>query len=138
VGLTDNGLNYSYSVGFSQKFKHPEVMIVGVGDEKLHLQLINAYGDMLKTARRPEPSSYVDLPGFGITFAVGPVVAKELVRPHAGFGTELLGGPFDAMQLYLPDPKGLFPWDANVHPIYREAQGLMFGIPKNIQKPLAN
>ncbi|WP_315922012.1 DUF4262 domain-containing protein [Mesorhizobium sp. SP-1A] len=138
VQFDDKITSYTYSIGLSKKFKHPEIFVVGVGDHSLRLQLINAFGGMLKSAGFPEPSSYVDLPGFGHTFALGPVIPEEKVRPHARFGTELLGKPFSAIQLYLPDPNGLFPWDEGVHPAYREAQTLLFESPAAMLKPKAN
>lgn len=134
----DKITSYTYSIGLSKTLKHPEIFIVGAGDHRLRLELINAFGRMLKSAGFPEPSSYVDLPDFRNTFALGPVIPQEEVRPHARFGTELLGKPFSAIQLYLPDPNGLFPWDEGVHPVYRAAQTLLFEAPAAMLKPNAN
>jgi hypothetical protein len=51
------------------------------------------------------------------------------VRNYSGIGATLLRGSFEAIQLYLPDPEGFFPWDANVKPIYRELQMQFFDLP---------
>jgi len=139
VALSSNieNLTYTYSAGFSKRFKYPEIFIVGVGTHELNVQLINDFGKLLKRGR-PEPTSYVNLPGFPNTFALGPVIPQEQARPLAPFGTELLGQPFDAMQMFLPDPNGLFPWDAEVHPLYRDYQSALFEPPAGIAKPKAN
>lgn len=127
-------LRYTYTVGISVKFNHPEVIVVGVGDQMLHMRLLNAIGNEIRGGRVFREPGYLTLPEYGIEFATGPVIPPQRVRPHTGLGTELLGGPFEAIQFYIPDPNFKFPWEDGVNPVYLEAQTLLFPSPQNMPR----
>lgn len=125
-------LFYTYTVGISEKFDHPEVLVVGVGDQQMHMMLLNSIGNQIREGRSFREPGYFVLPEYRIEFATGPVIPSNKVRPHAGLGTELLGNPFEAIQLYVPDPNFKFPWEDGVNPVYLEAQTLLFPCPQNL------
>ncbi|WP_315922010.1 DUF4262 domain-containing protein [Mesorhizobium sp. SP-1A] len=123
---------FTYTVGISEKFGHPELFVVGVGSPDLMTSLLNAVGRQIAEGRTFLQPGYFELPPFNGTFAVGPVLDAKTVAPHAGIGTEILNRPFEAVQVYIPDPNGKFPWEDGVDKVFLNAQLQLFECPTEI------
>jgi hypothetical protein len=126
---SEDECGFTYTIGLSKKFHHPEVFVVGVGSHELQQDVLNSIGSQIRDGHRFTSPAIFKLPNFDVDFASGPVIPQHLVRNYSGIGATLLRGSFEAIQLYLPDPEGFFPWDANVKPIYRELQMQFFDLP---------
>jgi len=123
---------FTYTVGISEKFNHPELFVVGVGSPEVMTTLLNAMGRQIAEGRTFLQPGYFELPSFTGIFAVGPVLDAKTVEPHAGIGTEILNRSFEAVQLYIPDPNGKFPWEEGVDNGFSNAQLLLFACPTNM------
>lgn len=123
---------FTYTVGISEKFNHPEVFVVGVGSPEVMTALLNAVGRQIAEGRTFLQPGYFELPPFTGTFAVGPVLDEKTVAPHAGIGTEILNRSFEAVQLYIADPNGKFPWEEGVDNGFSNAQLQVFKCPTNM------
>lgn len=110
AGAGRRGLNYS--VGLSN-FGHPEIFIVDFNFE-MSRRLITTAGNHVT-----EFGADFSKPCLSAKIAEGYLVAfRPIVRSsgmkRGGFGRAVLGHDFDAVQMYLPDVNGVFPWSRKV------------------------
>jgi Domain of unknown function (DUF4262) len=112
--------SFSYSVGLSSKFSHPEVFMVGF-DPELARSLINAAGNHIKGGIRFDAPMLADgiIEGFPAAFRP---LRQSSVIDHSNAGRTILGKSFPGVQLFLPDAGGRFPWEPGCDPRYAEVQ----------------
>jgi hypothetical protein len=102
---------FTYTIGFSESFSQPEVMVFGVPREKAHA-LLAACADVLKGGDSLEPGIADDR-----ILSGGDSVMFKTVRPAAfpeylGTAMRYYGSkPFDATVMFLPDANHCFPWE---------------------------
>lgn len=117
----ENG--FSYTVGLSSGLKHPEVFLVGFHPELSH-QLLNVVGRHVKKGMRFDRPVFCNVVVEGYPVAFRPAEDRS-VYEHSGSGRHFLRSSFSGMQMFLPDPKGLFPWDEGCDPAYVRMQTLL-------------
>lgn len=108
----DGEAPFTYSIGFTETFGAPEVLVFGLPAEKAH-SLLNACASALKGGHAITPD--VENPKI---LSGGYKVIFRRVRPEC-FGEYLgvagryyQGGPFGAVVMFLPDSEHRFPWQA--------------------------
>ena len=105
--------DFTYTVGLTYSFDHPEVILVG-GWQHAHAYL-NVVGGMVQEGRRFAEGDTTEelLEGFTVRFeAVGESQRKELLT-WADWAVRRR--PFEALQLVLPDTAGRWPDDPGYH-----------------------
>lgn len=120
MGGPADGGGFCYTIGLTKHLNHPEVYMVGF-DPKLCATLLRDVGDLIKDGydfRNPTLCDRV-IKDYNVAFR--PVEA-ESVAEHGGIGLVVLGGEFEAVQMFLPDRDGKFPWDEGCHPEYAYRQ----------------
>lgn len=108
LGGPQDGGGFSYTIGLSRTLGHPEIFIAGF-DHELQRRLLNDVGRLIKDGEdfsRPRLADRV-VRDFNVAFR--PLLPAS-VQKHGGIGLDVLGD-FDAVQMFLPDPSGKFPWD---------------------------
>jgi len=112
--------SYSYTVGLSIGYGHPEIFMVGF-DPELARQLLNVAGRRVKGGARLDTPVYLNEVVDVFPVAFRPLAHASIVE-HSNAGRAILGFEFDAVQLFLPDAGGLFPWDVGCDPSYARIQ----------------
>lgn len=112
----DEQPTYTYTVGLTGTFNHPEIFIVGV-DPRHAAGLLEAAVEQIKSGKR------FDTPVFASDIIVGyempfRPMAEESVLDHGSAGLELIG-PFQAVQMFYPDRNGYVPWETECDDGYR-------------------
>jgi hypothetical protein len=112
--------SYSYSVGLSKTFSHPEIFMVGF-DPELRRSLINVAGNHIRNGMRFDAPMLVN----GIIESF-PAAFRPLHFGSAynwsNAGRAILGRSFEGVQLFLPDAGGRFPWEPGCDPRYAAIQ----------------
>lgn len=111
---------YSYSVGLSKTFGHPEVFMVGF-HPNVARSIINVAGNKVKADAWLDAPAYVDEIIESYPVAILPLDAASVFE-HSTAGRAILGRSFDGVLLLLPDAAGRFPWDAGCDPTYATGQ----------------
>jgi len=120
----DGAPGFCYSIGFTETFGHPEVYTVGFHMD-LCLGLINEVGELLKKGYEFRSSVLCDRVIRDFDVAFRPLVPASL-SDYNNVGKVVLGKPFEAVQMFLPDPNGAFPWDDDCDPSYSQMQMALF------------
>jgi hypothetical protein len=106
---------YIYTIGLSMNFGHPEIYLAGLPPEVAR-DLVDELVDRIKRGERFDQPGYVeDLIHFDMPIRP---MTPETIRDNAGTGWEILGGRFDAVQLFYPDRDGYAPWEEECDPDY--------------------
>ena len=116
----DQQPSYSYSVGLSKTYGHPEVFMVGF-DPELARSLINVAGNHIKGGMRFDQPCLSDRIIEGFPAAFRPLDFGS-AYDHSNAGRAILGRSFDGVQLFLPDAAGRFPWEDGCDPRYATIQ----------------
>jgi hypothetical protein len=113
----------AYTIGLTEKHRHPELLMVGLDVGMMH-ELLNVAAGHIKDGDVYEDGSTSDriIEGFPVHFKELPIgearqwarAASERYRPNT----------FRLLQVVLPDPNGRFPWDADCDSAYARIQGL--------------
>jgi hypothetical protein len=120
VLANDQQPTYSYSVGLSTTFSHPEIFMVGFHPDMCR-SLINVAGNHIKGGMRFDAPCLSDVILESFPAAFLPVHFGS-AYDHSNAGRAILGHSFDAVQLFLPDAAGLFPWESGCDPQYAAVQ----------------
>jgi hypothetical protein len=115
-----NQTSFSYSVGLSESFRHPEIYIVGLHPEPAR-GIINAAGTNVRLGQRFDRPCLSDTVIADYPVAFRPIERASCVE-HSTAGRAILGREFDGVQLVIPDVKGFFPWDRECNPKYAAMQ----------------
>jgi len=111
---------FSYTVGLSQNHAHPEVYMVGINPETCQ-SILNGVGRHVRDGLRFDAPGYSDVIVDGYLAAFRPVSKKSVLK-YSNAGRAMLNASFEAMQLFLPDVEGRFPWDEGCDPRYASIQ----------------
>ncbi|MCP1674339.1 hypothetical protein J2T57_001441 [Natronocella acetinitrilica] len=115
----------SYTVGLSRAGL-PELCISGVGEPSLHRSLLNLAADEARGGRVPQDggTSRRVVRGLPVGFvALDAALATRELRVAAA----MTGRTVQALQMLLPDPAGLLPWEPGCDPDYAAEQSRLFG-----------
>ena len=104
------GPPHSFSIGLYHRFKHPEIIIVGLKTELMQ-NMINWAGDMIREGQRLEIGKRYSgfLEGFEVTFRE---VDKRHYEEYLGYAIWFYkNSDFPVIQCVWPTTNGYFPWD---------------------------
>lgn len=123
LGSAAEGGGFSYTIGFTRTLGHPEIFMAGFNPETCR-QLLNDVGGLIREGdefKVPRLSERV-VKNFNVAFR--PLDPRS-VRRNSGVGQEILG-EFEAVQMFLPDPSGRFPWEPGCDRAYVNLQTSLF------------
>lgn len=114
---------FAYSIGFTEKFSHPEVFIVGVELSRCET-VLNRIGQLIRSGLRFESGHLYDTILDGNTCAMLNIPVSYF--DHY-FGQALGYYHFKPrfLQCVYPDLNGLFPWDSHSSDEQRMAQPIL-------------
>lgn len=126
VGGGDDDPPFAYTVGLTETFGHPEIFIVGFGFQ-MSQNVLNSAADAIRRGHRLDSNKLADevIQNF-------PVAVRTLGKKQAGARGKVARARyapkgFEAVQMFLPDASGRFPWDPACDPKYAEVQTRLFG-----------
>lgn len=119
----DSQPTYSYSVGLTKAFNHPEVIAFGLAPDVLQ-QIVNTIGREVKGGRQFSENETSDLVLTGYTCAFRKVApaAESNYMPAV---TEYYGHEVPALHCIWPDREGRFPWQRGTSAEYRKLQPML-------------
>lgn len=111
------GPNWVYTIGLVESFKHPEIVIVGLGEEPASI-LLNVVAEQVRDGRRFSPDARTD----GVCEA--PFVCGFKEVPSAAFPVFLGSacryyrdpGRLTCLQMFVADRNNRLPWEAGADP----------------------
>jgi len=115
---------FSYSIGLSVTFRHPEIILFGLRSETAH-QLINLVGNAVQEGKSFEDGSVSSdfLSGYDCVFLSVP---RRFYEDYLGFGLWFYGEEsFPVLQLVYPDRNGHWPWEPEAGEGFRQAQPVL-------------
>lgn len=109
----DDNPEFTYTVGFYEKFKKPEIIIIGLKQELAHTLLNNIAFD-LENGKSYEAGKFYEgvLDDFLCYFGEVP---KSEYKEYVGYALWYYEGDnFPLLQLIYPTVKGIFPWQKSL------------------------
>ena len=118
----DEGPAFAYTVGLTETFGHPEVLMAGLPINTLHA-LLNELGDRVRAQALLQDGDLVhDLLDGGYRCALRAVHLSHLAE-YAGQAVRYYGGDdFKLLQCFWPDAADRLPWDVEFDQALRNAQ----------------
>lgn len=105
-------LEFSYSIGFIEKFQSPEIMVFGLARDKAHA-LLSECAQLLKQGHKFQPDqedSEVLACGYKVIFKN---IKSKHVNEYLGTATRhYKTDNIEAMIMFLPDANHKYPWDS--------------------------
>ena len=120
----DDTPSYSYSIGLTENFGHPEILMMGFSTD-LMMQIINIVGDQVKSGERFSDWSTSDVVvrDFSVILRLVPPAVAEHWARAASERYRRQGKQWSLLQVFLPDQAGLFSWQAGCNEQYVNLQG---------------
>jgi len=116
----DEHTAFSYTIGLTESYGHPEIMIFGLGD-KAH-GILNECANLIKKGARfvpNEPNPDVLTGDYRVIFRP---VRKECFPEYLGTALRYYGKrPFEAFVLFWPNKEHKFPWEYSEKSVQAEA-----------------
>jgi hypothetical protein len=114
---------YSYSVGLSKAFDHPEVIAFGLSQAVLQ-QIINTIGQRVRAGHRfsDKETSEDVLTGYACAFRK---VAPAALSNYMPAVVEYYGHEVPALHCIWPDREGRYPWQRGTSPEFRVLQPML-------------
>jgi hypothetical protein len=116
---------WAFTIGFTQTFAHPEVVVFGLPADVLRA-VLDAIGCELRAGRMfaDGEDNAILAPPYRCVFRDVDAAWRDLVLPGAAW---FYGGrPFSALQLVWPDRGHRFPWETEFDPDLIAFQPLLF------------
>jgi hypothetical protein len=111
---------FSYTIGLTESYSHPEIMIFGLGD-KAH-GVLTECANLIKKGTRfveGEPNGDILSGDFKVIFKP---VRKDRFSEYLGTALRYYGGhAFDAFVLFWPNKQHQFPWESAEPGVQAEA-----------------
>jgi len=115
------GAQFTYTIGLSETFAHPEIMIFGLDGKVAHGILSDCVEMIRKGAAFQPEVEYAGVIG-GDYKVMFKVVRKDFLPEYFGAAVRFYGNrDFDGLVLFWPDKRGRFPWQEAVSSAQREA-----------------
>jgi len=107
--------NFAYSIGLYETFKHPEIVVIGLGLDTMH-QFINVIGEEIRSGKTF--STGVKYEQFTNNFNNQFVaVDKRHYKEYFGWANWYYKGEdFPVLQFVWPDKNNKFPWEKEFNP----------------------
>lgn len=117
---------FSYSIGLTHTFEHPEVIVFGLKHSFLH-QIVNNIGDEIRAGKSFQAGSdYEDiLEGYPCRFRQVPQAIFPKYVGWAIWFHQQNGAEFSVLQCVWPDREGRFPWEPSCHAEVKEVQPIL-------------
>lgn len=115
------GPNYTYTTGFWQNHRHPELIVFGL-DGSLSNELFWDCLRFIEDGRSFKSGEYVEeifRDALGAFRAVSEAARAEYLHSSDWY---YRSQPFEALQLFWPDQSGRFPWDDGVSEAFKADQ----------------
>ena len=115
---------FAFTVGLPTTFGHPELLVVGMRLELMHV-LLNNLGEELRGGRRFEAGMEHDgvLEGFRCCFRE---VSRDWYRDYLGYACWYhQGDAFEVLQLVWPDLENRLPWHPAATQAFRAQQPVL-------------
>jgi len=121
------GPDFAYSVGMFETFGHPEILIVGLALDTMHLLINNIATDVQSGKTFEDLRDYDDiLDGYKCAFRA---VRLEHYKDLFGWAiSHYQGTDFPALQCVWPDRNHEFPWDSEAGSQFRRDQPTYFTV----------
>ncbi len=117
----DEGPGFSYTTGFYQNFKHPEIIVFGCKPELAHDIFWNIYSD-IEQENNITPLVYNSDILINSDVIFFPVETK-LYNEYLGWSNWFYrGNSFPCLQLVWPDKDRNFPWHETAKPDFKKLQ----------------
>jgi hypothetical protein len=116
------GLPFNYSVGLTE-VPHPELLVIGLGNEQMHGVLANCYR-LIQEGIRFQAGTYSDKVLEGLQVAFVRVLDLRNEDFMMSMATRLYGERVSGLQVVWPDAQGRFPWQRGFDPEFRDRQPL--------------
>jgi uncharacterized protein DUF4262 len=118
VAVMDNP-PFAYTVGLTESYDHPELIIYGIGAKNAHQILANAVQHIKEGEVYRAGGKYSEiLDGYDVEFRVH----QEYPLTAATSYYRALGKDWEALQLVWPDADGNFPGEEGMDPEFEEVQ----------------
>ena len=116
----DERPGFSYTIGLTESYEHPEIMIFGLEDQA-HA-LLTECAELIKqgTTFEPDvPNSEVLAGGYDVIFKS---VRRDCFHEYLGAALRFYGDrPFEALIMFWPTKDGQFPWELKERNLQSEA-----------------
>lgn len=113
VGADETASPFAYTVGLYHQFRHPEIIVVGLGEERM-VDVLTHVAEEIRGGQKFEAKKTYEeiLEGYDCTFRR--VAARHFAThlPRALWYYDRF--PFPALQLVWPDSDGRYPWQSRV------------------------
>ena len=122
-------IQFSYSIGLYRNYQHPEIIILGLGEELLY-NVIDNLADNIKNGKKYEAFSWSPdvLDNFECYFIE---VDKTNYDEYVLGDIRLYGGNnFPLLQCIYPTTEGIYPWEETWPERYKNLQPLLGPINK--------
>jgi Domain of unknown function (DUF4262) len=127
----DETPSFAYTVGLTATFRHPELMLVGFDPSGMRSLLNMAAGRVKLGVRHGDWTTDDKIIGGEIVWFRS--VAARDAKKWALLADHRYGKDLDLLQMFLPDERGLFPWDSGVKAAHAKIQGvLMAGMAQRV------
>ena len=120
----DEGPGFAFSIGFHERFDHPEVIVTGLPLDLMH-DIVNGIAEVLLEGKRYEVGQRYGeiLDAYECAFVE---VDRSFYYDFLGTARWYYGNDdFDVLQCVWPDRDGRYPWDDACAPGLVEAQPLL-------------
>lgn len=132
IGVTEDDPPFTYTIGLTETFKHPELIISGWFSQELFNTIVGKAIDWLRKGKRldqaPEILGVIQIqdgdatvPGLLGCRKVAAEYKSELMCVAARRYPE-----FEGIQLVIPDRQNKLPWDENCDPEWLNAQSVLY------------
>lgn len=124
----DQGPGFCFSIGLYEKYRHPEVLIIGLKLDLAH-SLINEIGENVKNGKRYDTyTAHDDIIEGHNCFMVE--VSHEYYKEYLGYALWYYKNHFPVFQCVYPTVKGIFPWQEEWPSEIKDLQPILGNINK--------
>ncbi|MDO8331358.1 MAG: DUF4262 domain-containing protein [Fluviicoccus sp.] len=127
----DNEPEYAFSVGLYYRYRHPEILLIGLNSNTAK-DLINDVAALIQEGATFQPGNIYDeiIRGYPVTFIAVDFAHYREYLGYANWFYRSLPAPYPALQMVWPDKEGRFPWQSGYDESFRHVQPLLGSAPK--------
>ena len=127
VGIEDDleGPPFAYSIGIQHTLSHPEIIIFGLNDAPVMMNIINTIGEEIRKGARFQDWYESDqiLQGYSCIFRTVP---PDVFPDYLGYAMWFYRpNPFPVLQCVWPDSQHRFPWHPDCQSGVRDRQPIL-------------
>ncbi|WP_216328551.1 DUF4262 domain-containing protein [Deinococcus aestuarii] len=125
VPADEEGPSFAFTVGLWANYGHPEIIMVGLDLDLMHL-VLNIAGDEVKTGHQRFEDGRQYRNSWRATIALLSESRRSISKEYLGTAMWLYRQqPFAALQCVWPDKQGLYPWQNGFNPEWRDLQPVL-------------